>query len=577
MAVAAVITGGLLICAAALFFTSDLISVGLVGGGSVSAAVYVITWHEVLLRQKEDVPESVTRKESTLAKEWLSTRIEECSQSYPTELLKEAFQINNKKEQWWAFAVIAPFAIRFFHDLQGDRQKVFIWLQEHPDEIFTFILPLLFPGKEEKFDALREELTFLFTSFLKILAPLQHFDGGEAYPGKDFLVKFLHQICFQIVPPLLKKEESSILLSYVFPFLSHFIYSPEQDLDDYLRVINEARAMDGNFSGEEMAALEKAANYQELLAFPPTLNKLFQEIMVARHEVLDVDLPPFLKQLNIDREVGPFIESGREMLKHVNKKVREILGNSVSSIGEFQAKNYLIAHEWTDLQEIEKEIVPLFISVIKEADIDVEILKDFSEKEGKKFSTEFKSFFNKHSALVKLSSPQDMILALLIGCDAIRYLHKLRPWLAKHQKAFLALLRACKVEEIISHEKAVRWLLWCSLKLLVPLNGISLGSWPGKSKVIRTSVNKIFSWLVEHLKDPSLLLNLQPLILFVMLGLFGSKDREKEAFKHFETKLLTFYRTLYNFPLKECVDSPDTLKGHIQKQLDSLLKSSNEV
>ncbi len=309
-----------------------------------------------------------------------------------------------------------------------------------------------------------------------------------------------------------------------------------------------------------------------------------------------------------------YVELHRDALKildALSSFIPTIFGDSATSIGDFLAKTFLITPHWLKIYpdkesraNLIKQLITLLTEPLKEAGIDTRQIEALAAVAIEDVLKKLENPDIKISELEEIWQRfplHDLFLVIFFVLFGVRHFEFIRPWLANHSDSLVDIILEIGDEEIKEDETAIRWGFKVALKILAPLSGLALGSYPGKGSLVRAGValsysigrKKADSFRAQRVRDgeideeravyeakiDNLCFDLsQPFVTFLFLALFGGgwwggSSKAEKALSSFEEKLSLFYRGLYTFdPHQMAADAP-ALQSHLQSHLNTLLNS----
>ena len=451
-------------------------------------------------------------------------------------------------------------------------------------------------------------------------------------PFKQSLEAWGESLELQQSLPFVTLVRNRIFSKELFPFLGHVAHRlfetgdikfDKKEIRSYLERLKEvllyAKEKKDYLEPKEPLFLphekvKKCLN-KEVEEFGQLVDSMAGDLVAITKKIFLKDLPLAASLSQHKKHYQEFLNDFDRIVVAFTQFLADTFEKSVQSPGEYIVKTFLISDQLLKVFphtesriKLVRKFLDFCMSSIEQAGIKTDKLKEFfSNKIDEMMKTMEKIEFDKNQEEALRVIPfHDLVFVLLAVIFMAKHLHLVRPWLAKHQKAIIQILMDSGVDEITQNEKAIKSALKTFLAFMKPLNGLFLGGYVGKSSVLSGSITLLCSGLkklmirdeIERLKRANkpipahhddlltehqkILVDLiEPVIKFLLLGLFGSEPRmgfggkEKKAFGLFESRFVKFYQNLYGFDVQAMTKDKDALRAHIREKFETLLDNKS--
>ena len=582
-----------------------------------------LTYEEEFLRVRgQSLPEPKEDKLGNAAREQLShfchSKVGTCGSGYQQRALKAALKnlfSDDAVAKQQALLFTLPFLIAVYKE-RGDERT----------DVHATLIPFL----REQFTDMDARIFDALERCLNVVAPLSNLLSAQDFEGKPFLFDAVHQFIFHIIPAVLSSDleddtekratkakhqaiqaframvhDSSapiadefryafegydarqaalaekkraraqfndVLKRVTLPQLSQMV-AGEMDVGAYLGALER---------GDEAQPLLRRPQYVDLLPFATTIDHIFAEM----EQRLTDTSAHFESQAANRKEYQALVASMKGIFGALLGHFKTYFGDDATP-GEMVVKSYLIGHEmWNVFPTDDARVghtmqwLQCVQQAVAQADIDVPkvdptpiLHKVFGHLEGDT------------AEAVKLAPFHDAIPLLLTCFFAASHLHKARPFIRKNLPTLFLMFD--DFEQVVTtlfpdpqlqryfrkYKGMVKTQVGLFLALSKPFNGILTGKMPGKSALLKKAMRSGMRRVLKGQKDPHFIQAIQsvlPLAQFLILGIFGSKDKERSALADLSTDLERLYRGLYDFDMEEMAAHPHRLQAHIRQTLAPL-------
>ncbi|NGX53722.1 MAG: hypothetical protein K1000chlam4_00439, partial [Chlamydiae bacterium] len=303
----------------------------------------------------------------------------------------------------------------------------------------------------------------------------------------------------------------------------------------------------------------KSRSPADLQGFANTFDAFFTDFSSRFLTLVDRDLVEAMKN---QKGVPPLLKDIKTIRGWIAAQFKELFPEE--SLGTFIAKTYLISPSFFRSLGIDKQDPALFerwlgglVALMREAGLKPDSLEDGARPYIKETLSLASKLSLEETRAMKNYPLQTFGLFLILYLRAIPYLNKARPFLSTHFSTLLSLSQELGFIDDLGN---LEWGIKLLLKILRPLNAVITGRWPAKSSLIRGTIKTSFSLLKRLMPSDDFSIHEQflmdhgeNLLLFGILGVFGSKEKEKRAHQHLDKMVTKYIQDLYNFDLSNGV------------------------
>ncbi len=491
---------------------------------------------------------------------------------------------DKKLETAEAFFQLLPFFISVYQSKGSERKEVIPWLQRKAPEVLEFF------NSMETFPFIALFKDELAPQFLALLEPFALFLEDDL-PGKPVLHYLLHQMVFSLLPSLLKRDQKGLIKRVAY------LASQKQDIDslqdrlgDFESVAISPLIADcletlvrRNNLGEQESKVDheilektlskwlpelestigsqprKSRSPVDLQGFSNTFDAFFTDFSSRFLTLVDRDLVEAMKN---QKGVPPLLKDIKTIRGWIAAQFKELFPEE--SLGTLIAKTYLISPSFFRSLGIDKQDPALFerwlgslAALMREAGLNPVSLEEGARPYIKESLSLASKLSPEETRAMKNYPLQTFGLFLILYLRAIPHLKKAYPFLNRH---FSTLLSLGQEFGLIDDLGNLEWGIKMLLKILRPLNFAITGRWPAKSPLIRVTIKTSFAFLKRLMPSDDFSIHEQflmdhgeNLLLFGILGVFGSKKKERTAYQHLDGMVTKFIQNLYSFDLQKGV------------------------